>query len=113
MKPATLCDRPKQPATLWEEWIEGVGGRLAAKDFTPQQRGKVKALFHLRKPFWLCIERLIHNGYDAASAVDPVDELCSGFNTITKKLDQIRKHEKKGGHYKLCPNGQGVNPNLQ
>ena len=113
VKPATLCDRPKLLATLWEEWIKGVGGRLPAKDFAPHQRGKVEALFHLRKPFWLCIERLIHNGYDAASAIDLIEEHYSDCDTMTKKLAKISRHEKLGGHYRLCPNGQGVNPNLQ
>ena len=108
VKPATLCERPKQLATLWEEWIKGVGGRLPAKDFAPHQCGKVEALFHLWKPFWLCIERLIHNGCDAASIIDPINVLQT-----TQKLAHVGTHERQGGHCRLCLNGQGVNRNLQ
>lgn len=107
-KPATLSDRPKLLSQLWNEWIKGIDGRLPAKEFTAQQRGeqKIKHLFCHRKPFWLCVERLIDNGFTSAEAVSKIDDLYKG--SVTNKLKELKKHEKKGGHYQLCPRGRGV-----
>ena len=58
-RPATLSPRPKLLAQLWDEWINGIGGRLPAKEFTAEQRGKCRAVFSQRKVFWDCMERQI------------------------------------------------------
>jgi hypothetical protein len=36
---AELCPRPKSLHELWTEYMFGIGGRKAAKDFTPVERG--------------------------------------------------------------------------
>ena len=41
-RPATLSPRPKLLLVLWDEWMNGIGGRLPAKDFSPCQQGKCK-----------------------------------------------------------------------
>ena len=107
-RPATLCQRPKFLSVLWDEWLKGVDGRLPAKEFVPSQRGdkSVKHLFCLRKPFWMCMERPINNGYTAPEALDLINDLYPG--TVTEKLKALKKHEKLGGHHRLCPRGNGV-----
>jgi seryl-tRNA synthetase len=37
---ATLSKVPKNLFLLWQEHMQGIGGRKAAKDFTPAERGK-------------------------------------------------------------------------
>jgi len=107
-KPATLSPRPKLLSQLWDEWMKGIDGRLPAKDFTSMQRGagKIKHVFCLRKPFWLCVERLIDAGYTSSEAIQLIDEIYPG--SMTQKLRAIKKHESLGGHWKLCPQGRGV-----
>ena len=107
-RPATLCQRPKFLHVLWDEWLKGVDGRLPAKEFVPSQRGEksVKYLFCLRKPFWKCMERLIDNGYTAPEALELINDLYPG--TVTEKLKALKRHEKLGGHHRLCPRGNGV-----
>ena len=100
-RPATLCSQPKMLAVLWEEWQNGVGGRLPAKLFTPVQRGRCKALYCQRKVFWDCMERQIDNGCTVSTALARIDRIYSG--TITQKLSAMRKDERRGGHNQLCP----------
>lgn len=45
-QPATLSRNPRNLATLWREYMEGIGGRKAAKDFNASDRGRVKRMYH-------------------------------------------------------------------
>ena len=124
-KPATLCDRPQYLSVLWDEWIKGVDGRLAAKHFSSKQRRdeKVKHLFCHRKPFWKCMERLIDNGYTAPEALSLIEELYPG--SMTQKLKTIKLHKKReviiscvqlggvGGHRKRSSVGRILTPEIQ
>jgi hypothetical protein len=43
---AELCPRPKSLHELWTEYMFGIGGRKAAKDFTPVERGRIDVLLY-------------------------------------------------------------------
>ena len=69
-RPAILSRNPKTLAVLWDEWCNGIGGNLPAKDFEPSQRGKkgVKANYSFRKSFWNIMVYLVDNGLTVAQA---------------------------------------------
>ena len=99
---AILCSKPKMFSILWDEYQNGIGGRLPAKDFTRQQRGGCKAVYSARKIFWDCMERLIDNGLTVQSALARINSVYHD-GPITQKLIALRKDERKGGHNQLCP----------
>ena len=101
-KPAQLCSNPKLLRTLWDEYIQGIGGNKPAKDFTREERGRVKSEFSQRKPFWECMSRLIAAGYTAGCAIQKIENTYVG--NLTFQLKCISKDEKKGGHNNLIPN---------
>ena len=99
---AILCSKPKMFSILWDEYQNGIGGRLPAKEFTRQQRGGCKAVYSARKTFWDCMERLIDNGLTVQSALARINTVYHD-GSITQKLIALRKDERKGGHNQLCP----------
>ena len=98
---AILCSKPKMFSILWDEYQNGIGGRLPAKDFTRQQRGGCKAVYSARKIFWDCMERLIDNGLTVQSALARINSVYHD-GPITQKLIALRKDERKGGHSNFC-----------
>jgi len=100
-RPATLSPRPKLLSVLWDEWVNGIGGRLPAKDFSPRQRGKCKVSFSHRKIFWDCMQRLIDNGCTSETALQRISRIYRG--TITQILAAMQRDERRGGHNELCP----------
>ena len=63
-----LSPHPRTLADLWTEYMHGIGGRKAAKDFTPSERGRVKWKYCRRKVVWDTIGRLCNSGYTVAAA---------------------------------------------
>ena len=107
--PALLSERPKSLRALWAEWVVEINGRLPASKFTSQQSGdkRVKHTFCQRKPFWLCVERVVEDrSIPAQTVIDVIDSICKG--SITQKLKKLKRDERLGGHYKLSPRGMGT-----
>ena len=101
-KQVTLCKSPKLFSVLWTEWIEGIGGRTPASQFSSLQRGRVKTTYSQRKPFWMCMERLIDNGFTAQASLRKIMQAYPTGN-LTDKLKLIGKDENRGGNTSLCP----------
>ena len=78
--PAKLCNRPKILQELWKEWMEGMGGNKAAKDFTLTERGKVKTKYSAQKVFWDKVAELVRAGHTSDRACDLVYQ-AYGHNT--------------------------------
>ena len=106
-RPATLCNNPKLLSVLWDEYLNGVGGRLPARLFSAAQRGRCKAIYSNRNKFWQLMERLINHGYTASTALDKIERVYPG--TLTQKLVRIRRDENNGGHNQLCPGPPPLN----
>jgi len=104
IRPATLCRNPKTLSLLWEEYLNGIGGRLPAQQFTREQRGvlSVRANYCNRKGFWDCMQRMVDKGLTEASALARISRVYEG--PITQKLRAIRKDERNGGHALCEPN---------
>ena len=90
-------------AFLWDEYQNGVGGRKPAREFTREERGRCKAVYSQRKPFWECMERQIDRGTTKTVALNRVMQVYEHHGSVTKKLIAIRKDEKRGGHNLLNP----------
>jgi hypothetical protein len=103
IRPATLCRNPKTLSILWEEFLNGIGGRLPAQQFTREQRGvlSVRANYCNRKGFWDCMQRLVDKGYTEQAALARISRVYAG--SITQKLKAIRKDERNGGHPQCEP----------
>ena len=88
--------------------MKGIDGRLPAKDFASRQRGeaRIKRVFCMPKPFWMCVERLIDVGHTSAEAIKKIDDNYPG--SMTEKLRVVKRHKRLGGHWKLCPQGVGA-----
>ena len=61
---------PRTLHVLWSEYQFGNGGNKPAKLFTARERGKVKFVYSLRKPFWTLVEKIICLGYSHTNAID-------------------------------------------
>ena len=94
---------PKRLQFLWDEYQNGVGGRKPAREFTRVERGRCKASYSQRKPFWECMERQIDRGDTKATALKRVIRVYGHHGSVTKILIAIRKDEKRGGHNLLNP----------
>ena len=103
IRPATLCRNPKTLSILWEEYLNGIGGRLPAQQFTREQRGvlSVRANYCNRKGFWDCMQRLVDKGYTESAALARIGRVYEG--SITQVLRAIRKDERNGGHPECEP----------
>ena len=98
---ASLIRCPRDLYTLWQEYEFGIGGRKPARQFTPQERGKVKVQYSRRKCAWNVIERLIRSGYTAQTACDKIYEVY-GHVSICKIIDRLRADAKTGGNPALA-----------
>jgi hypothetical protein len=101
MRPATLYSNPKMLSVLWDEYVNGIGGRKPAKDFTDDQRGRVSAKYSQRKVFWDCMTRLLAHGLTKESAFQRLESIYPG--SLTNKLTALRRDENRGGHNRLFP----------
>ena len=101
-RPATLCRNPRLLSTLWDEYLNGIGGRLPAQQFNRTQRGRVRGCYSFRKPFWMCMQRLVDKGYTDATALNKIERVYEG--SVSEILRQLAKDERMGGHHYLCPN---------
>ena len=104
---ATLCSNPKLLSVLWDEYVNGVGGRLPARLFSAAQRGRCKTIYSNRNKFWQLMERLIDHGYTASTALDKIERVYPG--TLTQKLVRIHRDKNNGGHNQLCPGPPPLN----
>ena len=106
-RPATLSRNPKMLSTLWDEYINGVGGRKPAQQFTREERGLrgIKQNYFFQKPFWICMQRLIDKGHTEAVALNKIERVYGRSGcSITNMLRKIVKDERNGGHRFLDPN---------
>ena len=102
-RPVTLTRNPKLLSAIWDEYQNGTGGRKPAREFTRAERGRCKAVYSQRKPFWVCMERQMNRGDTVLTALNRINSIYSVFGSVTKMLIAIRRDEKRGGHTLLNP----------
>ena len=94
--PATvLTCNPRDLHTLWMEYEFGIGGRKAAKLFTPAERGACKYKFHRRKVVWDKIIELIRAGHTAQTAVDTIYDVYGCDKPVTAIINEMRRERNR------------------
>ena len=96
-----LSPNPRTLADLWTEYTHGLGGRKAACDFTPSERGRFKYKYSRRKNVWDVISRHVAAGYSAPAAIAKIHQ-CYGANLGCSAIQTaIQRDKARGGHPNL------------
>ena len=104
---AELSGTPRDLYILWEEYIYGIGGRKAAKFFTPQERGRVKHKYCRRNRFWKLVDTLVASGLTAKVAIDTIYQVYGTSSTVTSILNRLGADIRQGNlHERLRVGGQ-------
>jgi hypothetical protein len=89
--PATLSRNPRTLCVLWQEHMEGIGGRKAARLFTAQERGQVKCNYHRRKAAWDAMATMVRAGNNADVVMDKICEVHGRHNRVTVIINRMRQ----------------------
>ena len=100
--PADLSPTPRTLYVLWLEYQEGIGGRKPARQFTREERGRVKHKYHRRKIIWDLVASMIRTGLNAQLAYDRIYDVYGQATTVTNIINSIKRD---------CRNGN-LHPNL-
>ena len=74
----------------------GGPGRKPAKEFTARERGAVKHMYCMRKPFWEKVSELVSSGYSATLACDKVYAAYGSRLPVTHILRQMKANKRTG-----------------
>ena len=103
MHPPTLMPKPKSLFDLWDEYLNGVGGRKPARHFSESERGRVKYKYTRRKVVWDVIRKLVDLGHSSQRAIDMIYEVYGAQTCVTAIINRMRKDKLNGT----------LNPNLR
>ena len=99
---AALLRLPRTLHDLWYEWEFGFTGNKPAKNFTAQERGKVKHSWYKRKFLWQQVSRMVNSGMTAQRACDKIYETYGQNQSVTKILGYLKRDQiDRGGHPNL------------
>ena len=101
--PPTLSPNPKSLYDLWDEYLNGLGGRKPARLFSESERGRVKYKYTRRKVVWDIVKKLVDFGHTANTAIDMIYTVYGAQTCVTKIINRLRKDKRNGT----------LNPNLQ
>jgi len=85
----TLSPKPCNLYELWKEYEHGIGGRKAAKDFSPWERGRVKSVYTRRLVIWDEISRLVRAGDTHLVAIDRIYQAYGRSLSVTAIHNKI------------------------
>ena len=80
---------------MWKEYIQGIGGNKAAREFTAAERGKNKCKYSRRKIFWRLAVKLVDRGLSADQVIDRI-YTAYGPKSPTTIINLIRKDTNNG-----------------
>jgi hypothetical protein len=100
---SSLSPLPRHLFDLWQEHVEGIGGRKAARYFSFIERGYVKHKFHCREIVWYMISGLTKQGVTANSAINLIHNVYGQQTSVTHIINGVRRAIKNGN----------LNPNLR
>jgi hypothetical protein len=72
------------------EYEFGIGGRKAARRFTPRERGACKYKVHRRRGVWDKIIELICSGHTAQTALDTIYDVYWNDKAVTAIINAMR-----------------------
>ena len=96
---ASLSPNPRTLYILWDEYMNGVGGRKPAKDFTRQERGRVKFKYHRRRHVWNVVACLVDGGVSADVALDIIYAVYGVGSSVTSIINQMIQDKQLQIHH--------------
>jgi hypothetical protein len=88
---AELSATPRSLDLLWEEYLNGVGGRKAARHFTPQERGKNKYKYCRRLIVWNLISMHVNAGITSQRSCEMIYAHYGQQNSVTTIINNLRR----------------------
>ena len=82
---------------LWDEYLNGVGGRKPARLFSETERGRVKYKYTRRKVVWDIVRKLVDLGHSSHRAIDMIYNVYGAQTSVTDIINRLRR-DKKMGH---------------
>jgi hypothetical protein len=98
---STLSPTPRTINLLWLEYETGIGGRKPARDFSREERGRVKHKYHRRKVVWDCISQLIRAGLTADIACDRIYQVYGVSTPVTTIINNMKRDARNGTLHQL------------
>ena len=98
---ATLSTHPKSLSALWQEYEFGIAGRKPAREFTAEERGRVKYQYTRRKVVWDAVAELVRAGFTASAACDKIYGVYGRNLSVTNIINRMRRDRVNGGHPQL------------
>lgn len=86
---ARLSPHPRTLLALWHEYLHGLNGNKPAKDFTANERGKVKCKYSRRKTFWMTMGKLVRAGYSELAAIDRIKQSYGVNQSVTSIINSL------------------------
>ena len=93
---ATLVPNVPYLQQLWQEYISGLGGRKAAKDFTAYERGQCKCKYSRRKIFWDVVVANVRANRLATDVIDHIYAYYGANQSVTTIINKLRKDKRQG-----------------
>jgi hypothetical protein len=97
-----LAAHPRTLLLLWHEYLYGLEGNKAAKDFTQVERGRAKFKYCRRKCFWSVMSRLVNAGFTELIAIDKIHQAYGVKLSVSAVLNKMQRDKKNGGHPNLA-----------
>jgi hypothetical protein len=97
-----LSAHPRTLMLLWHEYLYGLEGNKAAKDFTPVERGRVKFKYCRRKCFWSVMSRLVNAGFTELTAIDKIHQAYGVNLSVSSVIAKMQRDKRNGGHPNLA-----------
>jgi hypothetical protein len=96
-RPYEFTDGVKTVGDLWQEWQEGIGGRMPVKNFEPKHTGSRahKDRWTQRKPIYELLATLVRCGHAPCKAIHLVESSYPRLK-VTALGRQIRKDTRNG-----------------
>ena len=91
MNPPSLMPNPKSLFDLWDEYLNGVGGRKPARLFSETERGRVKYKYTRRKVVWDVVRKLVDLGHSSHRAIDMIYDVYGAQTCLTDIIIGMRK----------------------
>ena len=92
----TLSSRPKTLHDLWKEYVVGMSGKKAAREFSDSERGKVKSVYSFRLKFWKKCDEMVRSGLTADIACDKIYQAYGVKTSVTKILTAMKRDKRDG-----------------
>ena len=86
-----LSTTPRTIYELWNEWTVGIGGRKPARNFSSQERSRVKHKYAKRKLVWDTVKRLVNRGLSVHVVIDEIYAAYGRNNSLTKIITLIQR----------------------